>query len=77
MKYKVSMPFIVFVTAEIEADSKKDTIEIAIDEVGLTNYCGNGGFDRLIGSYDTDHTIECGDFFESSGHGINIIVEES
>lgn len=33
-------------------------------EVGLINYCGGGGSDRLCGSWDMSHTIECGDFIE-------------
>lgn len=64
MKYKVRLPFLVYVEHECEADSEQEAIDISVDEVQLTNYCGNGGSDKLIGSYDTDDTIECGEFFE-------------
>lgn len=62
--YKVTLPFVIYVTAEIEADSEQEAIDNAINEVGLTTYCGGGGSDRLCGSWDMSHTIECGDFIE-------------
>lgn len=62
--YKVTLPFVIYVTAEIEADSEQEAIDNAINEVGLTNYCGGGGSDRLCGSWNMSHTIECGDFIE-------------
>ena len=63
--YKVTLPFVIYVTAEIDADSEQEAIDEAINDIGITNYCGNGGDDRLVGGWDTKHTIECGDFIDS------------
>lgn len=63
--YKVTLPFIIYVTAEIEADSEDEAIDEAINDIGITNYCGNGGDDRLVGGWNTSCTIECGDFIDS------------
>ena len=65
MKYKVTLPFVIYVTTTVEADSEQEAIDEAANDVILTNYCGGGGSDRLCGSYDMSDTIECGDFFEN------------
>lgn len=67
-EYKVTLPFIIYVTTTVDADSEDDAIEAATSEVSLTNYCGNGGDDRIVGSYDTSDTIEAGDFFDDENY---------
>jgi hypothetical protein len=62
--YKVTLPFIVYVTAEIEADNEEKAIEEATGNLALTNYCGNGGDDRLVGSWNTSNTLEPGDLID-------------
>jgi hypothetical protein len=68
MKYKVTLPFIIYVTTTVEADSEDIAIDEAIENVQLTNYCGNGGDDRMVGSYDTCDTIEPGEFIDDASY---------
>lgn len=48
-KFKVTAPFVVFVSTEIEAESEQDAIDLAYEEISITRFCGNGGSDKLIG----------------------------
>ena len=48
-KYRVSVPYIVWVSDDIEADSKEEAIEKSYEEFYVSGYCGNGGTDRLVG----------------------------
>ena len=59
MKYKLSIPFAIYVEKEVEADSEDEALEQAY-EVSLTNYCGNGGWSKLVGTY-CHSDIECDD----------------
>lgn len=59
MKYKLSIPFAIYVEKEVEADSEEDAIEQAY-EVSLTNFVGNGGTSKLVGTY-CHSDIECND----------------
>lgn len=63
-KYNVSLPIIAWVTVtDIEADNEEEAIDIALDEGGVTGYCGNGGSDKLIGVYGENIFIEASDEF--------------
>lgn len=53
-KYIVTGYARVTVEVEVVAENKKDAIEKAYDNVGIDNYCGNGGVDKLIGVCNTD-----------------------
>lgn len=59
MKYQVTVPFAIYVTLEVEVDGIEDAKIEAVQEVYLTNYCGNGGHDRLVGV--SGGSIEVGD----------------
>lgn len=59
MKYKLSIPFAIYVEKEVEADSEDEALEQAY-EVSLTNYGGNGGTSKLVGTY-CHSDIECDD----------------
>lgn len=50
-QFRVTVPFAVFVTIEVEAESKEDALEIGADEAYISAFCGNGGVDKLIGVY--------------------------
>lgn len=61
MKYEVVIPFIIYVTVKVEAGDEDDAICEAIEGVELTNYCGHGGYDRLVGTV-CHAPIEIGDY---------------
>jgi hypothetical protein len=73
MKYNVTVPYAVFVTTEVEADSKEEAEENAINKIYISGYCGNDGTDKLIGI--TEGSIEAGDTPLEDG-GFSIEVEE-
>lgn len=53
-KYTVTGYANVVVEVTVEAENEEEAIEKAYDNVGIDNYCGNGGVDKLIGVCDTD-----------------------
>ncbi|WP_293807295.1 hypothetical protein [uncultured Phascolarctobacterium sp.] len=53
-KYIVYGKVTAFVEVELEAENEKEAIEKAYDNIGIDNYCGNGGTDKLVGVSDTD-----------------------
>ena len=58
MKHIVRGKTIVYVDFKCEADNAEDAKEMAEYEVGaLTNFCGCGGIDKLIGVYNKDASI--------------------
>ena len=73
-KFRVSAPYIVWVTEVVEAE---DEVE-ALDKVGdleLEACVGNGGFDKMICVQDSANSIECtGVMFESEE--VTIMAEE-
>ena len=78
-KYKVEVPYIVYVTAIVEAENKDDAIDAAFDDegVGLTGYCGNGGFGKLVGVYGSNLSVEAWDeYYENESDDIGIKVFE-
>jgi len=48
MKYRVSVPYVVWVTDEIEADDIDGALEKSY-ELQLSSYAGNNAYDRLVG----------------------------
>ena len=67
-KYIVTGKVTAFISVELEAENKKEAIEKAYEECsGPTNFIGNGGYDKLIGVWDTDNadvSIACDDEVE-------------
>ena len=53
-KYTVTGYANVVVEVTVEAENEEEAIEKAYDNVGIDNYCGNGGSNKLIGVCDTD-----------------------
>lgn len=53
-KYTVTGYANVVVEVTVEAENEEEAIEKAYDNVGIDNYCGNGGVDKLIGVCNTD-----------------------
>lgn len=50
------------VVMTVEAETKEDAIDAAYQEFpGLTNYCGNGGTDKLVGVHDRNVSLDAGD----------------
>ena len=73
MKYEVVVPFVVWVTTEVEAESKEDAIDIGAEEACITGFCGNGSSERLIGVYEgTIHACDV----PLEENGWEITVEE-
>lgn len=44
----------VIVEVTVDAENEEEAIEKAYDNVGIDNYCGNGGVDKLIGVCNTN-----------------------
>lgn len=64
-KYKVYGTIEVQVTKEVWANSEDEAIEKAYDELPtLTSYCGNGGYDKLVGAEEEGETVEVFDDIE-------------
>ena len=55
-KYRVSIPFAVWHTVEVEAEDEDAAIDAAMDISGLRGYVGNGSTGRLVGV--TEGSIE-------------------
>jgi hypothetical protein len=72
-EFKVRLPFMIYVTTTVEAETEEDALDEAVQGVDITCYCGNGGDDRLIGSWNTDDTLNCGDYVG----GAKIITDEN
>lgn len=53
-KYIVTGYTRVTVEVTVEAKNEEEAIEKAYENVSIGSYCGNGGFDKLIGVIDTD-----------------------
>lgn len=77
-KYTVGIPYIVVVTAIVEAESESDAVDAAFDDgASLTSYCGNGGNDKLVGVYGSNLSVEAWEeYYESESDGIGIKVDE-
>lgn len=71
-KYLVTVPYIVWVNVEVEADNEEEAKDIATEKSGLNSYCGNGDSDKLVGVSGQGVSIEAGDISED----IDIYVEE-
>ena len=53
-KYTVTGYANVVVEVTVEAENEEEAIEKAYNNVGIDNYCGNGGTDKLIGVCNTN-----------------------
>lgn len=54
-----SVPIEVVMT--VEAGTADEALEVAFQEFpGLTNYCGNGGSDKLVGVNDSNVSLDGG-----------------
>lgn len=57
-KYSVRGTTVVTVTKEVWADSEQEAYEKAYCQLdSLTEYCGNGGYDKLIGVDGDDESV--------------------
>ena len=61
MKYFVRAVVPAFLTVEVEAEDKESAIELALDDMSLCNFAGNGGTDKIIGTTSENVSIEAGD----------------
>lgn len=60
-KYKITIPFPVFVSIEVEAEDEETAEEAAFAEAYIDSYAGNGGSDKLIGVSGSNVSIEAGE----------------
>lgn len=70
-KYKVYGTYTITITKDVWANSEEEAIEKADATFGgITEYCGNGGCDKLIGVENDDESVaadgmeEWGDYVE-------------
>ncbi|MGD9697533.1 hypothetical protein [Acinetobacter sp.] len=75
MKYKVTIPFAVFVSVEVDAETPKEAEDIAFEDAYITGYCGNGGTDKLVGVSGSNVSIEAGEL-PLEGDDFKIEVEK-
>lgn len=58
-KYKVYGTYTATITKEVFANSEEEAREVAyVTFGGVTNFCGNGGTDYLVGVYNDDEDCE-------------------
>ena len=57
-KYIVSVPFMVWVNVEVEADSVAEAHDEGLNRAYLTGYTGNGGTNKLVGVAGQGMTID-------------------
>lgn len=58
-KFKVYGNVNVVVTKEVWANTEEEALEKAYDKLPcLTAYCGNGGYDKLVGVDDSDEAVD-------------------
>ena len=60
-KYEVYVTIPVFAAIKVEAEDSEEAIDKAWGYSGLTGYCGNGGTDKLVGTYEQNVSLEPGD----------------
>ena len=69
-KYRIPYKGTLTVYVEVEAENKDEAIEKAEEvDTSISQFCGNGGCDKLIGVYDSDEgeiSIEGDDWLEIS-----------
>lgn len=64
-KYKVCGVTEVTVYKEVWAINEEEAIEKASNQLSsLTEYCGNGGCDKLVGVEEYDESVEVGGYIE-------------
>jgi len=70
-KFRVIVPFPVWVSVVVEAEDEESAIDCAIEDASITSFVGNGGTDKLVGVYGSNCSIEAGDVpLESNGFEI-------
>lgn len=63
--FKVSGTTVVTVYKEVWANSEDEAIERVSNELSnLTEYCGNGGCDKLVGVEGNDESVSVGGYIE-------------
>lgn len=75
-KYLVSIPYCVWVSVEVEADSKEDAIDAAYEDGHVGGYAGNGGTGKLIGVTGENVSISTPDDSLDGVCGFECEVEE-
>ena len=73
-KYKVYGTTTVSVVKEVWANSEEEAYEKAQNQLdSLTEYCGNGGYDKLVGVDGDDESVAC---YDSICYDDITVVEE-
>lgn len=64
-KYRVYGTTVVEVTKEVWANSEEEAYEKAENQLhSLTEYCGNGGYDKLVGVDGSDESVAANENIE-------------
>lgn len=59
-KYKVYVPYLLYVVVNVNAEDQEDAIDRAQDYAPVA-YCGNGGCDKLVGISESNASVEVTD----------------
>ena len=57
-RFTVRVPFVVWVSVDVEADDENEAEEIGLGEASISGYCGNGGSNKLVGVSGENLSIE-------------------
>lgn len=74
-EYDVTVPFPCFVVMKVKAATAEDALEYAEQNAFISEFAGNGGYDKLIGVTNSCDAIYAGDIPLDVG-GFSIEVEE-
>lgn len=73
--YLVNLTIPVYLTIRVEADDAEDAYEKAYDLAYLDSYVGNGGMDKIVGTNETNVSIEAGEVPLEGDFNFEISVE--
>lgn len=76
-KYLVTVPYTVFLDVEVFADNEREAEEFATEVAYVTNYCGNGGSNRLVGPVEDNVTIYPGYIDANVEMHVELIEEDA
>ena len=74
--YRVSIPYIIYVDIEVEADDEESAVEEAYDLSHISNYVGNGGSDKLVGVCSSQASIDAPEGYAEGDYELRIEVNE-
>lgn len=63
-KFRIAFAPVVTVFIEVEAENMEEAVDKATEELYISNYLGNGGYDKLLGVRGDNQSISYGDDYD-------------